>query len=152
ALYHADLHYITKGMAEQFLYLSLYLMDLSFGQAIGQWVLVAILYKIGLSIVIGIFTGYVARKLLYLSEKNRLIDKESFLVFAIALALFLTGFVSIISGSDLLACFIAGTSFTWDDWFRRETEEAHLQEVIDMLLNLAVFAFIGSLIPWQSFA
>lgn len=25
------------------------------------------------------------------------------------------------------------------DWFRKETEEAHLQEVIDMLLNLAVF-------------
>ncbi|CAG8563095.1 12486_t:CDS:10, partial [Acaulospora morrowiae] len=142
---------VTDGMAEQFLYLSIYLMDLPFGQAIGQWILIPILYKIGLSIVIGIFTGYIARKLLYLSEKNRLIDKESFLVFAIALALFLTGFVSIVGGSDLLACFIAGTSFTWDDWFRRETEEAHLQEVIDMLLNLAVFALIGSLIPWKSF-
>jgi NhaP-type Na+/H+ or K+/H+ antiporter len=44
---------------------------------------------------------------------------------------------------DLLACFIAGNSFTWDDWFREETEDAHLSEVIDMLLNLSIFVYIG---------
>ncbi|CAG8608303.1 16698_t:CDS:2, partial [Acaulospora colombiana] len=57
--------------------------------------------------------------------------------------LFIMGFMAIIGSDDLLACFIAGTSFTWDDWFRRETEEAHLQEVIDLLLNIAVFVYIG---------
>ncbi|CAG8502279.1 7111_t:CDS:2 [Dentiscutata erythropus] len=61
------------------------------------------------------------------------------------------GFVAMIGCNDFLACFVAGTSFTWDDWFRTETEEAHLQEVIDMLLNLAVFVFIGSIIEWRSF-
>lgn len=55
----------------------------------------------------------------------------------------MTGF----SGSDdLLACFAAGNAFSWDDWFREETEEAHFQEVIDMMLNLAVFAYIGAII------
>ncbi|RUS23553.1 LOW QUALITY PROTEIN: hypothetical protein BC938DRAFT_474964 [Jimgerdemannia flammicorona] len=43
--------------------------------------------------------------------------------------LFVMGTVSLIGSDDLLACFITGNSFTWDDWFRRETEEAHLQEV-----------------------
>ena len=55
----------------------------------------------------------------------------------------MTGF----SGSDdVLACFVAGNAFSWDDWFRQETEEAHFQEVIDMMLNLAVFAYIGAII------
>lgn len=55
----------------------------------------------------------------------------------------MTGF----SGSDdLLACFVAGNAFSWDDWFRQETEEAHFQEVIDMMLNLAVFVYIGAII------
>lgn len=55
----------------------------------------------------------------------------------------MTGF----SGSDdLLACFVAGNAFSWDDWFRQETEEAHFQDVIDMMLNLAVFVYIGSII------
>jgi hypothetical protein len=39
------------------------------------------------------------------------------------------GTVGLIGSDDLLACFIAGNSFTWNDWFRVETEEAHLTEV-----------------------
>lgn len=53
------------------------------------------------------------------------------------------GSVGLLGSDDLLACFIAGNSFTWDDWFRTETENAHLTEVIDMLLNLSIFAYIG---------
>ena len=55
----------------------------------------------------------------------------------------MTGF----SGSDdVLACFAAGNAFSWDDWFRKETEEAHFQDVIDMMLNLAIFVYIGAII------
>lgn len=53
------------------------------------------------------------------------------------------GSVGLMGSDDLLACFIAGNSFTWDDWFREETEDAHLSEVIDMLLNLSMFVYIG---------
>jgi NhaP-type Na+/H+ or K+/H+ antiporter len=53
------------------------------------------------------------------------------------------GSVGLLGSDDLLACFIAGNSFTWDDWFREETEDAHLTEVIDMLLNLSIFVYIG---------
>jgi len=134
----------NDGLSYPFLFLSIYLMEAhSISKAIGEWILYALLYQIVLSIAIGIVFGYIARKLLYLAERNRLIDKESFLAFAIALSLFLTGFVTIIGSNDFLACFVAGTSFTWDDWFRKETEEAHLQEVIDMLLNLAIFIYLG---------
>ncbi|CAG8532188.1 8554_t:CDS:10 [Funneliformis mosseae] len=140
----------NDGLAYPFLYLTIYLMEeSSVGKAFGLWFLYSWLYQVLLSCVIGIIAGYVARKLLYLAESHRLIDKESFLVFAIALALFLMGTVSMIGSNDLLACFTAGTAFTWDDWFRKETEEAHLQEVIDMLLNLAMY--VGATIPWSEF-
>jgi NhaP-type Na+/H+ or K+/H+ antiporter len=69
----------------------------------------------------------------------------------------------LIGSDDLLACFIAGNSFTWDDWFRVETENAHLmevnapvlfctlsnfflykiQQVVDNLLNLSIFVYLG---------
>ncbi|CAI2186309.1 14430_t:CDS:10 [Funneliformis geosporum] len=142
----------NDGLAYPLLYIAIYLMEeSSVGDAMKKWILYSWLYQVILSCAIGIVAGYAARKLLYFAESRRLIDKESFLVFAIALALFLTGIVSIIGSNDLLACFTAGTSFTWDDWFRKETEEAHLQEVIDMLLNLAVYVYVGATIPWSEF-
>lgn len=57
-----------------------------------------------------------------------------------------------IGSDDVLACFIAGNTFTWDDWFRKETLDDSLQPTIDMLLNVAVFIWFGAVCPWQSFA
>jgi hypothetical protein len=34
-----------------------------------------------------------------------------------------------------LCCFVVGNSFTWDDWFRKESEDHSFQDVIDQLLN-----------------
>lgn len=53
------------------------------------------------------------------------------------------GLVGIIGSDDLLACFVAGNSLTWDDWYRRENEDTHLLEVVDYLLNIIVFIYIG---------
>lgn len=61
------------------------------------------------------------------------------------------GFVGFIGSSDFLAVFIAGNAFTWDDWFRIETENSHLQEVIDMLFTTTFFIYFGLTIPWNSF-
>jgi hypothetical protein len=52
---------------------------------------------------------------------------------------------------DVLACFIAGNVFTWDDWFRLETMDDSLQPTIDMLLNVAIFMWFGAVCPWHSF-
>jgi NhaP-type Na+/H+ or K+/H+ antiporter len=57
-----------------------------------------------------------------------------------------------IGSDDVLACFIAGNAFTWDDWFRLETLDDSLQPTIDMLLNLTIFLWFGAICPWESFA
>ncbi|KAG0330543.1 hypothetical protein BGZ99_000014 [Dissophora globulifera] len=143
---------INDGMGLPFLFLGLYLLIYpSVGEAIGKWFYLVWAYQILLSVVIGGVIGAAARKLVKGAKNRNLIDKESFLVFSIALALAVAGIVSILSSDDLLACFIAGNVFAWDDWFSNEIAEAHIQEIIDMLLNLACFVYIGASIPFSSF-
>ncbi|KAI7908210.1 Sodium/hydrogen exchanger family-domain-containing protein [Cokeromyces recurvatus] len=142
----------NDGMGFPFLFLALFLLsEPKVGTAIGKWIYITLLFQIILSCIIGLVVGYIARKILQWSERNRLIDKPSFLCFAIALALFLMSMTGFSGSDDLLACFVAGNAFSWDDWFRQETEEAHFQDVIDTLLNLAVFVYIGAIIPWSEF-
>ncbi|KAF9212554.1 hypothetical protein BGZ59_006597 [Podila verticillata] len=143
---------INDGMGLPFLFLGLYLMrERSMGVAFAKWFYMTWLYQILLSVVLGGLIGAAARKLVKGAKNRNLIDKESFLVFSIALALAVVGCVSILDSDDLLACFIAGNVFAWDDWFSNEIAEAHIQETIDMLLNLACFVYIGASIPFANF-
>ena len=64
-----------------------------------------------------------------------LIDHESFLAYGVALTFFTLGVTGLIGSDDILGCFIVGNSFTWDDWFRVQTEDHAFQDVIDQLLN-----------------
>lgn len=105
-----------------------------------------------LSIIYGATVGWIAKELLHWAEEKKFVDRESFLVFAITLALFIIGTCGMIGSDDVLACFIAGNVFTWDDWFRLETLDDSLQPTIDMLLNLSVFIWFGAVCPWASFA
>ncbi len=77
--------------------------------------------------------------MLHWAKDRKFVDRESFLVFAIALALFILGTCGMIGSDDVLACFIAGNAFKWDGWFCLETLDDSLQPTIDMLLNLSIF-------------
>ncbi|OAQ60914.1 Na/H antiporter [Pochonia chlamydosporia 170] len=96
--------------------------------------------------------GLIAKELLHFAEDRNYVDRESFLVFAIALALFVLGTCGMIGTDDVLACFIAGNTFTWDDWFRLQTKDDSLQPTVDMLLNVSIFLWYGAYLPWETFA
>ncbi|KAJ1642443.1 hypothetical protein LPJ64_005717, partial [Coemansia asiatica] len=144
---------INDGLGLPFLYFALYLLNESYstGHAMGRWFYWTWCYNILLSVVIGIVVGYVARKLLRWAESYDLIDKESFLAFSIGLSIFIVGCLQLIRSDDVLCCFIAGHAFTWDDWFREETKDAHFQEVLDGLINVTFFIYFGTIIPWHQF-
>lgn len=57
----------------------------------------------------------------------------------------------LITDNSVLACFIAGNAFTWDDWFRLQTMDDSLQPTIDMLLNIGIFVWYGAVAPWGKF-
>jgi NhaP-type Na+/H+ or K+/H+ antiporter len=104
-------------------------------------------YTIFLSPVYGGEVGWIAKDLLHWADAKKFVDRESFLVFAIALALFVTGTCGMIGSNDVLACFVAGNILTWNDWFRLKTLDDSLQPTIDMLLNLSIFMWFGAVCP-----
>ncbi|KAJ4289737.1 hypothetical protein N0V90_011067 [Kalmusia sp. IMI 367209] len=152
----------NDGLGYPFLFLPLYLIqhvsygavgsDNSVAHAMGEWFGETWGYTILLSVVYGATVGWIAKELLHWAEERQYVDRESFLVFAITLALFLVGTMGMVGSDDILACFIAGNTFTWDDWFRIETEDDSFQPTIDMLLNVSVFIWFGAVCPWREFA
>ncbi|KAI1751264.1 Sodium/hydrogen exchanger family-domain-containing protein [Xylaria castorea] len=151
----------NDGLGYPFLFLALYLIKYigdggasesgGGGLAIGLWFGETWGYTIILSVIYGAAVGWLAKRLLRYCENHKFVDRESFLVFALSLALFITGTCGLIGSDDILACFIAGNVFTWDDWFRLQTLDDSLQPTIDMLLNVVIFMWYGAVCPWQSF-
>lgn len=119
--------------------------------ALTQWAIHTWIWEIFGSIVVGLACGFLARHLLKISMARKLIDKESFLVFTIALTLFVSGLVAIMASDDLFAIFVAGITFAWDEELSQAHEDSHINEVIDMIFNISFFVLFGAIIPWKAF-
>ena len=143
----------NDGMAFPFIYLSVNLIHyhLEARETVFHWVCFTILYECVFGAVYGFLIGYLGRHAIKLADKKGLIDRESFLVFYFVLALFCAGSGSLLGTDDLLVGFAAGVGFSNDGWFSEKTEESHVSNVIDLLLNLAYFVFLGAIIPWEQY-
>jgi NhaP-type Na+/H+ or K+/H+ antiporter len=149
----------NDGLGYPFLFFALYLIKFvgsgatsgGAGDAMGLWFAYTWGYTIILSIIYGAVVGLLAKELLRWAVKHNYVDRESFLVSAVSLALFVLGTCGLIGTDDVLACFIAGNAFTWDDWFRLETLDDSLQPTVDMLLNVSIFLWYGAYLPWTEF-
>ena len=86
----------NDGLGYPFLFLALYLIKYTGEHGLGQpggggeamrlWFGESWAYTILLSVVYGAVVGWIAKELLHWAEKRRYVDRESFLVFAITLA------------------------------------------------------------------
>jgi Na(+)/H(+) antiporter len=143
----------NDGMAFPFIYLALYLIDYrpNAGEVAFNWVCITILYECVFGAIYGFLIGYIGRHGIKYAEKHDLVDRESFLVFYFVLALFCAGSGSILGVDDLLVGFAAGVGFSNDGWFTQKTEESHVSNVIDLLINLAYFVYLGTIIPWEQY-
>ncbi|KAJ5715659.1 Cation/H+ exchanger [Penicillium malachiteum] len=121
------------------------------GRALVHWIVEGILYMIVLGSGYGLLVGFVGRKFLNLASKNRWIDKESFLVFPLAIGLFIVGTCGCFGSDETLACFIAGCALNWDGLYHSEAEARHdsFNSTIEMVLNFGTFIFIGISMPWD---
>lgn len=143
----------NDGMAFPFIYLSVYLVRYRphASEVAYHWICFTVLYECIFGAVYGVLIGYFARHAIKWADSKGIIDRESFLVFYFVLALFCAGSGSLLGLDDLLVGFAAGVGFSNDGWFTQKTEESHVSNVIDLLLNLAYFVFLGSIIPWSQF-
>ncbi|KAL8281900.1 hypothetical protein RB600_005387 [Gaeumannomyces tritici] len=138
----------NDGLGYPFLFFALYLIKYTGG--VGEAAHTCG-YVVLLSVGYGWVVGSAARRILRWAERRRHVDRESLLVFAVPLALFIVGTCGMAGSDDVLACFVAGNAFTWDDWFRLKTADDPIQPTVDMLLNVAVFMWLGAACPWASF-
>lgn len=60
--------------------------------------------------------------------------------------------MNLIGCSDMIAVFVAGAVFAWDDWFTDQTKESQLQSVVDSIFNSTFFVIFGAALPWKSFS
>ena len=143
----------NDGMAFPFVYLSIYLLryNLDAAHVTYHWFCYTILYECLFGTVYGFLVGYIGRHAIKLAERKGIIDRESFLVFYFVLALFCAGSGSLLGTDDLLVGFAAGVGFSNDGWFTEKTEESHVSNVIDLLINLSYFVYFGTVIPWDQF-
>ena len=143
----------NDGMAFPFIYLSFYLIHykLNAEHVTFHWFCNTILYECVFGCIYGVLIGYLGRHAIKWADRRNLIDRESFLVFYFTLALFAAGTGATLGTDDLLVGFAAGVGFSNDGWFTQKTEESHVSNVIDLLLNLAYFVYLGSIIPWEQY-
>lgn len=143
----------NDGMAFPFIYLSLYLIrfHLNAKEVTFDFIVITVLYECVFGAIYGFVVGYIGRHGIKYAERHDLVDRESFLVFYFVLALFCAGSGSILGVDDLLVGFAAGVGFSNDGWFTQKTEESHVSNVIDLLINLAYFVYLGTIIPWEQY-
>lgn len=151
----------NDGLGYPFLYLPIYLMrrradgpdaGLSVGSEIGRWVYSVPVFQILLSALYGFVVGLVARKVLKWAERRDWVEKNNFFVYSLGLALFCLGTCGMFGSDDILACFIAGNSFSHDDWFRLRTLENDTQDVFDLVMNVIAFVYAGTIIPFHMYS
>ncbi|KAL1628647.1 Na+/H+ antiporter [Neofusicoccum ribis] len=143
----------NDGMAFPFVYLAVYIIRYKHhpNEVALHWFCYTVLYECIFGAVYGVAIGYIARRLIRYSHERDLIDRESFLVFYFVLALFCAGSGSLLGMDDLLIGFACGVGFSNDGWFLEKTEESHVSNVIDLLINLTFFVYFGTIIPWEQF-
>lgn len=142
----------NDGISFPFLYIGInFLIQQSTGEAVKEWFLGTILYECTLGTLIGLLVGFVFNRSLRFSERWNYISAPPFIVFYFLLAVFSIGIGSTLGVDDFLVAFGAGYGFAWDGWFAKKTKETHLAEVLDLVLNSAMFIYFGAIIPWKHF-
>lgn len=143
----------NDAMSFLFVYLALYLIeyDKNAGKVSFYFIVYALLYECVFGAIYGLIIGYIARHSIRFAEKHNLIERRSFLVFYLMIALFCAGSGSVLGLDDLLVGFAAGVGFSNDGWFREKTEKSSVSNVLDLLLNLAYFVYLGTIIPWEQY-
>lgn len=133
----------NDGVSFPFLYLGLYFLTQSTGEiALKDWFLITILWQCVFGTFIGLVIGSVFNWVLRFSDKKGYIDKAGFTVFYLLLAILCVGVGSTLGSDDFLVAFGAGYGFARDGWFAEKTKATSLPNIIDLLLNNAMFIYL----------
>ncbi|KAL1966991.1 hypothetical protein VTN77DRAFT_3735 [Rasamsonia byssochlamydoides] len=122
--------------------------------ALKHWAIEGALFMVLLGFAYGAIIGTASRMALNFALKRKWVDNESYLIFPLAIGLFIIGTCGCFGSDETLACFVAGNALNWDGRYLAETHARHdmFNAVIERLLNFGAFMFIGLIMPWDALA
>ncbi|OQO10372.1 hypothetical protein B0A51_17312 [Rachicladosporium sp. CCFEE 5018] len=142
----------NDGTSFPFLYAGVFWITQSTAaDALKDYFLITILWQCTLGITVGLILGTVFNRILRFSTNHRFIDAPSFTAFYLLLAILSVGIGSTLGLDDFLVAFGCGYGFARDGWFAKKTKESHTPQIIDLMLNSAMFVYLGAIIPWYDF-
>ena len=143
----------NDGVSFPFLYVGLSILNsATAGELVKKWAFETVFYECVVGSVVGGTLGLVANRLLRFADNRHLIDSSSFIVFYLLLAILAVGVASTLGLDDFLVAFGAGVGFAYDGFFAAKTRESKLNNILDLLLNSTFFVFLGTVMPWSTFA
>ncbi|ACB52945.1 Sodium/hydrogen exchanger [Crocosphaera subtropica ATCC 51142] len=140
---------LNDGLAYPFVFLPLLMVIPSYSDPIAHWFSVIWLWDVGAAIVFGLVLGYFAGKLLKWSQRKKMMDKQSFLVYMVAVSFVALGGVKLIGSDGILAVFMAGVGFDLVVKGSERSEEENVQDALDLMTTTTMFALFGLALPWQ---
>ena len=143
----------NDGISFPFLYIGLFFLTKpSVGLAMKNFFLLTVLWQCVFGTTIGMIIGTAFNRILRFSDRKGYTDAASFTVFYLLLAILSVGIGSTLGADDFLVAFGAGYGFSRDGWFAHKTKGAQIPSIIDLLLNSAMFVYLGTIIPWYAFS
>jgi sodium/hydrogen antiporter len=139
----------NDGLAYPFVVLPMLALDHSLRDALSTWIVHTILIEVGLAVLFGCAVGLVSARLLIWAEKKGAIERESLLVYALALSLTVLGAATLLGTDGILAVFAAGIVFHASVTRHEDVETEEVQGAVDRLLTLPIFALFGLALPVQ---
>ncbi len=138
---------LNDGLALPLVMVPVLLATTSVTSAINQWLWKVWLWQIGGAVVLGTMLGLIVGKLLSFAERRDYIDQPSFMSVTLALTLLALGLGKFLKMDGLLVVFITGVAFDQEVKGSDRSEEANIQEAVNLLFTLPVFMLFGLMLP-----
>lgn len=138
---------LNDGLALPLVMVPVLLMTTSVSAAASEWVWRVLLWEVGGAVVLGVVLGLAVGRLLRFAEDRNFIDQPSFLSVTLALTLLALGLGKFLGMDGLVAVFLAGVAFDQQVQGGDRSQEANIQEAVNLLFTLPVFILFGLMIP-----
>ncbi|WP_414468595.1 cation:proton antiporter [Methanobacterium sp. ACI-7] len=136
----------NDGLALPFVLLVIFFLEHSHN-LFQKWIFEAVLYEVGVALLLGLLIGIIAGYLLKIAEDKKIIEQINFLSYTLAISLLTVGIGALINVDGIFAVFIAGLAFDQVIKGKERAEEEKFQESINRFFVLPIFILIGATIP-----
>lgn len=142
----------NDGLAYVFVLSTIFALTLSPAESLGVHVVEVIVADVFLALLLGAIIGYLAGFALRKAEKQDLMDPQSVLMFATALALGTLALIDLQGSNGILAVFVAGLAFDQQVGVRERRQEEHVVGGFDRFFTGPIFVLVGLMLPWGEWA